>query len=71
VTTDDAKRYTMSVDDVRKRLGVSRQTVHDLARKSKVLSFITRKRGTKNWLFFDPIEVERHAQERGVVSEEV
>lgn len=65
MTIDDATRYTMGVDDVRKRLGVSRQTVHDLA-KSKVLSYVTKKRGTRDWKFFDPSEVERHAQERGV-----
>lgn len=70
MTTEDAQRFTMRVNDVQRRLGVSRQTVHDMAER-KELQFVTRGRGQQQWKFFDPQEVERIAQDRGAPAPEI
>ena len=61
----DPQRYTMGTGEVAERLQCSRETVHNLTETNE-LSFITRSRGTKEWKFFDPTEVEALAARRGV-----
>lgn len=63
--TEDPKRYTMGTGEVAERLQCSRETVHNLTETGE-LSFITRSRGSREWKFFDPQEVEQLAQRRGV-----
>lgn len=70
MTEEDARRYTMRVKDVAARLQCSRQTVHDLA-DSGSLNYRTRRMGKQDWRYFNPAEVERIAQERGVPEPEV
>jgi excisionase family DNA binding protein len=62
---EEPKRYTMGTGEVAERLQCSRETVHNLTQTGE-LSFISRSRGTREWKFFDPKEVEALAQRRGV-----
>lgn len=64
MTTEDAQRFTMRVSDVQRRLGVSRQTVHDMTERGE-LQFVTRSRGRQQWKYFDPQEIDAKAEERG------
>lgn len=64
-TEPNPQRYTMGTGEVAERLRCSRETVHNLTATNE-LSYVTRARGTKEWKFYDPAEVEVLAQKRGV-----
>jgi DNA-binding transcriptional MerR regulator len=58
-----ADKYIMSAGEVAKRLGVSRETVHNYA-ETGVLSFRPKMRGKLPWKYFNPDEVETYARKR-------
>jgi len=63
LTTKDPSRYTITTAEAMAVLKCSRDTVHNLAESSE-LSFVTRPRGSYEWRYFDPEEVEALARKR-------